>query len=206
MQFEKWKQLITSNDVLERVEAADNLPEEVSVEMTTPYLLKTLYDKEVVVRICSAGSLRYVNDQKVQQALREFIQHETDSLALAYGFSSLGSIGTIEDIMFLMKTLQNKTKAQIIKTHILFGLLLGTQKLFYDQLIFLLKSNLDDMDNFKAIVAQVTATKEILLEQNDNFQNIGSTLRILIDQADCNQNILYANIKELLDLIDKIKI
>ena len=103
MNFERWKTLMESPETLDRVDAADVLPDgDITAEVKT-MLLNALNDQEELVRACASGTLGSIDDDEVRQALRAALREEVDNVAKGFIASSLGAIGHLEDITLLVE-------------------------------------------------------------------------------------------------------
>ncbi|OQW87224.1 MAG: hypothetical protein BWK78_09280 [Thiotrichaceae bacterium IS1] len=133
MNFEEWKRSLASADFLDRVDAVENLPE-IADEQLIPILLKVLQDPEPLVRLCTAESLRHFGGcQLVREALANLIQTELDPLTKAYAISSLGELGFVDDLPFLVQLLNSETEPQI-RIHACVGIFSGVQLLVKEEL------------------------------------------------------------------------
>ncbi len=142
MKFEDWKRFIESANSLERIDAVENLPEEpeeVVAEQLIPILLKVLQDPTPLVRLCTAESLRRFHGcQLVREALVNLIKIESDPLTKVYAISSLGELGFVDDIPFLVQLLKSETEPQV-RIHGCLGMFSGVQLLVKEELFAYLK-------------------------------------------------------------------
>lgn len=118
--FNEWKALLKSLESADRSYAADNPPEDSRREVVR-LLIKCLSDPDELVRTCAADSLGMYPTTTVRKVLRIHIDREQDQLAKAYTVSSLGAVGTLDDIGRLAEVLSTDSDAQI-QIHAALGL------------------------------------------------------------------------------------
>lgn len=115
-----WLAALSSESSAERSDAAEAPPDAASSDEVVAALVPLLQDPIDVVRLCAAETLgRYPGSQTVA-ALRAFVASETDPLAKAHGLSSLGLVGTSQDLTVLLSQTAEDRPAQI-RIHALAG-------------------------------------------------------------------------------------
>jgi HEAT repeat protein len=115
-----WLAALSSESSTERSDAAEAPPDAAPSDEVVAALVPLLHDPVDVVRLCAAETLgRYPGPQTVA-ALRAFVASETDPLAKAHGLSSLGLVGTSQDLTVLLSQTAEDRSAQI-RIHALAG-------------------------------------------------------------------------------------
>ena len=120
--FKKWKRLITSAESADRSEAADRLPIGArNRDEAARILIGCLNDPCALVRTCAADTLGMLPTADVRAALRASLDREQDELTKAYILSSLGAVGTFDDVGRLVEALATETHPNI-RIHAALGL------------------------------------------------------------------------------------
>jgi HEAT repeat protein len=112
---------LESSVSLDRVDALEEIPRVSLSEEVVPYIVNALSDEDTLVRLAAAEALGNYPSDKNREILREFIVKEDDDLAKAFGLSSLGFIGELQDVSFLLEQLE-QNKVPHVRIHILEGL------------------------------------------------------------------------------------
>lgn len=139
--FDTWKSLLRSADDAVRCGAADIVPKGADPLQVIHELKTALGDPDAFVRTCAADTLGYFEYEEASEALRARLVVETDVLTQAYLLSSLGVIGTVEDLKLIAGFLKNDTPS-MIRAHAAYGLL----ELAIDQGLAVAAELCDDKD------------------------------------------------------------
>ena len=113
LSFTEWKRLITSSESDDRSHAADQMPKGGPQKEIVRLLVECLNDEDALVRTCAADTLGMYPTEEARVALRAAIDREEDELAKAYALSSLGAVGTLQDIGRLVEALRTETDPRV---------------------------------------------------------------------------------------------
>lgn len=119
--LERWLAALSSENCNERSDAAELPPDDATDDEIVAALLPLLDDPVEVVRLCAAETLGHFPAPRSVAALRAFIAREADPLAKAHGLSSLGLIGTSQDLAVLLPETSEDRPAHV-RIHALVGL------------------------------------------------------------------------------------
>lgn len=136
--FDEWKRLITSSEPADRSHAADAPPPKGPRKEIVRLLVKCLNDPHELVRACAADTLGMFPIKKARDALRAAVDREEDALAKAYALSSLGAVGTLDDIGRLAEALGTESNKQI-RIHAALGLAFCVLGEFIENLLTTMK-------------------------------------------------------------------
>ena len=131
--FDEWKRLLKSAASHDRAHAADIIPKGPRDEIVR-MLIECLRDADALVRACAADSLGSLPTNEAVVALRNAAESEKDQLAKSYVYSSLGVIGSGQDVVRLATALDTEDSPQILVGAAL-GLLLCSQRIGIENLI-----------------------------------------------------------------------
>lgn len=121
LEYSRWLSALASENSAERSDAAESPPEGASADEVVAGLIPLLQDSCDVVRLCAAETLGRFPGPRTAAALRDFVAREDDPLTKAYGLSSLGLVGTSQDLTILLSDTSEDRPAQI-RIHALVGL------------------------------------------------------------------------------------
>jgi hypothetical protein len=94
--LEIWLRLAKNKEPSDRCEALVHLSDDASDDIVAEFILESLCDSDALVRTCAADAARLLRGMpKIVEALRRMVHEETDELALAYSYASLG--GYVQD-------------------------------------------------------------------------------------------------------------
>lgn len=112
--YAEWIRLAKSPESNDRCEALDNISDEASDDTVRDVVLELLRDPAPLVRVCAADAARLLQGMpEVVDALRLMIHQETDDLAIAFGYDSLGRLGDTPDIPLFVHGLETLTTPRV---------------------------------------------------------------------------------------------
>ena len=117
----RWLAALSSELSTVRSDAAEAPPEGVLDDEVVTGLVPLLRDPIDVVRLCAAETLGRYPGPQTASALRAFVAQEQDPLAKAHGLSSLGLVGTSQDLALLLSESAEDRPAHM-RIHSLAGL------------------------------------------------------------------------------------
>ncbi|MGH6930874.1 MAG: HEAT repeat domain-containing protein [Dongiaceae bacterium] len=120
--FDDWKSSLRSEDPTVRSDAADFVPEGVEPALVIRELKVALEDADDLVRTCAADTLGFLVHEDARVALRDRLAVETDVLTRAFILSSLGEIGTTEDLKLIVGYLKSDVP-NMVRCHAAYGLM-----------------------------------------------------------------------------------
>ena len=120
-QWEQWLSQLRSQEPLDRCDAAEAPPQDLDDQQVVNALIPLLDDEHYLVRLAAAETLGLYPGTTTLLALREYVGRESDSLARAYGLSSLGRVGNVEDFGLLVGTVADP-EPSIERVHAMLGL------------------------------------------------------------------------------------
>ncbi|MGH6931369.1 MAG: HEAT repeat domain-containing protein, partial [Dongiaceae bacterium] len=120
--FDDWKSALRSGNPSVRSDAADFVPEGVEPALVIRELKAALEDADDLVRTCAADTLGFLVHEEARVALRDRLADETDVLTRAFILSSLGAIGTTEDLKLIVGYLKPDVPG-MVRCHAAYGLM-----------------------------------------------------------------------------------
>jgi hypothetical protein len=129
--YDEWVNLANSSEANDRCEALDNLSDAVPDDVVRNVVVELLRDPVPLVRVCAADAARLLQGMpEVVEALRLMIQQETDDLAMACGYESLGRIGDIQDIPIFSRAIEGVSTSKRTRLAALSGFSILLRRIF----------------------------------------------------------------------------
>lgn len=189
----RWFSLVNSEVVTDRAEAAECPPIDASADEVTAELARLLSDPDETVRLCAAETLGRFSSPETRTALRAFIASEKDHLTKAYGLSSLGMVGLVEDLPLLIDY-ANADSPQI-RIHACVAMFRLVQRVAAAQLSALLET--DDVRGaaLGALVELLSPPDGIIrlletIQSTENRQDIADDAAAIVARVRCLKSCL----------------
>lgn len=194
--YDEWVNLAKSSEANDRCEALDNLSDSVPDDVVRNIVVELLRDPVPLVRICAADAARLLQGMpEVVEALRLMVQQETDDLAIAFGYESLGRIGDIQDIPIFSRAIERASTNKRVRLAALSGFCILLRRMFLFDIYALFKAKDSDLclvaarkfihmvEDEKALehwlvdVIETPSSKDSMLEFSESIQEFMQTLR-----------------------------
>ena len=169
--FERWIKKAKSHSPEIRIEAFESLPDHNDADAIIDQLTSGLQDDEALVRLTAAEQLGQFPAERSRTALIGFIERETDDLARAHAFSSLGMIGKPEDIHALYTELKSPRDTQSL-IHAAVGLFESARRTASTCLLEQIQHELPEIRNLasEALNTIVAAREDGFIAKNLELQ------------------------------------
>jgi hypothetical protein len=173
--LEVWVRLAKSKEPSDRCEALEHLSDDAPDDIVAEFILDSLRDSDALVRTCAADAARLLRGMpKIVEALRLMVREETDELALAYSYASLGRLGDIQDIPLFVRGLDVITNARI-RLDIVGGFCVLLRGVFLLDIYSMLKDNNSDILTV-AVNGFYNVTEDEMMLEKDMLNAIESRL------------------------------
>lgn len=149
--IKKWLTNIHSNDEFVAIDALDNIPK-TSIDLSSDLIdLARSENTSELVRQAAVEALSNFDTEKVRDCLRNLIINEQSDLVKEYAISSLGEIGNLKDLKFIIDIIEKKISDEVL-VHVYLGIFLAAKNVAIKELLSIMKNG-DDIIKSSSINA-----------------------------------------------------